>query len=155
MTYNINELIDFNINLVNKGSDVRKLELKGIDNKTLNDEMCLTLFEKLRSESLIDTDDYNRIILSARAYEIINYGGWVKHIIDIENKKIELDNRNIIKENLEIALAKSNLEANKLNKKIADRNKKNEKQNRISTWINIGIGIINVCLLVWQISKTE
>ena len=60
-----------------------------------------------------------------------------------------------LKDKLEIDLANSNLEANKLNKKIAKNNAKNEKKNRISTWINIGIGIINVGLLIWQILKAE
>ena len=107
------------------------------------------------SESLIFTDQYKRIQLSTRAYEIINIGGWLKYITDIENENLETENRNKLKETLEINLAKSNLKANELNKKIAKQNSKNEKKNRISTWVNIGIGIINIGLLIWQIIKSE
>lgn len=60
-----------------------------------------------------------------------------------------------VREDLELTLAKSNLEANELNKKIAKQNAKNENQNKISTWINIVIGIINIGLLIWQILKAE
>lgn len=48
---------------------------------------------------------------------------------------------------LEYDLAKSNIEANKLNKK-------NEKRVRKMTWINIAIGVANLGLLVWQILKS-
>ena len=70
---------------------------------------------------------------------------------DIESKELAKE----LKENLEMDLAKSNLEANKLNKKIAKQNTENEKKNRISTWVNIGMGIINAGLLIWQILKSE
>lgn len=66
---------------------------------------------------------------------------------------------NLIEENknkrLEIDLAKSNLQANKLNKKIANQNEKNEKFNKYSTIINISIGVLNAGLLVWQILKNQ
>ena len=152
---NINELIDFNLNLLKEGMDIRPLELKNTNDETLNDEKSLALFNKMISESLIFTDQYKRIQLSTRGYEILTIGGWLKYITDNENEKIETENRNKLKENLEIDLAKSNLKANELNKKIAKQNAKNEKKNRISTWVNIGIGIINIGLLIWQIIKSE
>ena len=46
-------------------------------------------------------------------------------------------------ENIELKLAESNIKANKLNKKVAKRNK-NE------TIINIIIGLINIGILIWQ-----
>ena len=152
---NINELIDFNLNLLKEGMDIRPLELKNTNSNLLNDEKSLALFNKMISESLIFTDQFKRIQLSTRAYEIINIGGWLKYKTDIENEIIETENRNKLKEKLEIDLAKSNLKANELNKRMAKQNAKNEKKNRISTWINIGIGVINVCLLIWQILKSE
>lgn len=152
---NINELIDFNLNLLKEGMDIRPLELKNTNEETLNDEKSLALFNKMISESLIFTDQFKRIQLSTRAYEIINIGGWLKYITDIENENIETENRNKLKDTLEIDLAKSNLKANELNKKIAKQNTKNEKKNRISTWVNIGIGIINIGLLIWQIIRSE
>lgn len=47
------------------------------------------------------------------------------------------------RENIEFELAESNIRANKLNEKIAKRNKK-------ETIINIVIGLINIGLLIWQ-----
>ena len=87
--------------------------------------------------------------------EIIRYLEREEIVSIFENEIVETNNRNKLKDTLEIDLAKSNLEANELNKKIAKQNAKNEKKNRITTWINIGIGIINVGLLIWQIIKSE
>ena len=151
---NINELIEFNLNRINNDEDVRKLELKGLDNKTLSNLNCLTLFDRLISESLIDTDRFERIYLLSRAYDIINYGGWNKYIKDSEEEKKELNNKNNLKEKLEIDLANSNLQANELNRKIAKQNKENEKKNRVSTWVNIIIGLLNFLAIVWQIIKS-
>ena len=47
---------------------------------------------------------------------------------------------------LQIRLAKSNLEANEFQKKIA-------KRNTIAMWLNIAIGALNVALLAWQLLK--
>ena len=152
---NINELIDFNLNLLNEGIDIRPLEFKNTNDEYLTEEKSLALFNKMISESLIITDQFKRIQLSTRAYEIINIGGWLKYITDIENENIETENRNKLKENLEIDLAKSNLEANELNRKIAKQNKENEKKNRVSTWANIIIGLLNFLALIWQIIKSE
>lgn len=70
----------------------------------------------------------------------LNQGGFSK--IEIE---LKADNeRALKKELLEITLAESNIEANKLNKK-------NEKSNRWGMYINILIGILNIGLLFYQI----
>ncbi|MCY1314126.1 hypothetical protein D9M70_647300 [compost metagenome] len=57
------------------------------------------------------------------------------------------------KEKFEFTLAESNIKANKLNKKVARQNLKNERNNLITTWINIAIGVLNLGLLMWQILK--
>lgn len=59
------------------------------------------------------------------------------------------------RDNLELELAKSNIEANELNKKIAKQNNKNRRNNQIATWINIGIGFVNVCLIIWEIMNNK
>lgn len=118
---NINELIDFNLSRINRGEDVRELELKGLDNKTLSESKCLALYDKLISESLIDTDKYGRIHLLSRAYEIINYGGWAKYIIDSQNEKTELNNRTEAKEKLEIDNLKLQKEASEYQKSIRSK----------------------------------
>ena len=77
----------------------------------------------------------------------LDEGGFsISELIYKENLKKQSE-----RENLELELAKSNLEANELNKKNAEQNKRNEKSNRIGMWINILIGIINLGLIVWQI----
>ncbi len=68
-------------------------------------------------------------------------------------EKIEKENTD--KAKLELDLAKSNLESNKLNKEIAERNIKTEKRNIVFTWINIGIGVINLVLIAWQILQKK
>lgn len=56
---------------------------------------------------------------------------------------------------LELELAKSNIEANQLNREVAARNQKNEKSNNIATWINVGIGVLNIGLLAWQLLHSK
>lgn len=133
---NINELIDFNISRISKNEDVRKLELKGLDNKTLSESKCLALFDKLISESLIDTDKYGKIHLLSRAYEIINYGGWTKYIIDSDNEKTELNKRTDAKEKLEIENLKLQKEASEYQKSI--RNKEEEIRNLTRDNLRLG-----------------
>ncbi len=133
---NFNELIDFNLSRINNGEDVRKLEFKGLDKKTLSESICSALFEKLLSESLINTDKYGRIYLLSRAYEIINYGGWVKHIIDSENNIAELENKKLIKENLEVENLKLQKEASEYQKSIREK----ENQIRNLTRDNLRLG---------------
>ena len=74
-------------------------------------------------------------------------GGFKKYCKD-ELEKIERENE---KDKLETDLAKSNLEANKLNKLIAYKNDKNEKKNTIGMWVNISIGVLNIVLIAIQI----
>lgn len=111
--------------------------------------------EILDSKGLINleyTKKY-RCDLTEFGFEVCNYGGWLKYIKDKSEQEQQSESENKEKEEIEFKLAKSNLEANKLNKRIAKRNEKNEKSNQISTWINIVIGIVNVGLLIWQILK--
>ena len=76
---NVNELIDFNLNLLKDGLDIRALELRNTDKKILDDEKSLALFKRMNSESLIFTDQFNRIQLSTIGYEILTNGGWLKY----------------------------------------------------------------------------
>lgn len=103
---NGNDLIDFNLNLLKDGLDIRALELRNIDKKILDNEKSLALFKTMISESLIFTDQYHSIQLSTRGYEILTNGGWLKYveneksksdflakkeIVDFEKSKIDLD----------------------------------------------------------------
>jgi hypothetical protein len=77
---NVNELIDFNLHLLKGGLDIRTLELRDLERKILDNEKSLALFKRMSSESLIFTDQFNRIKLSTIGYEILKNGGWLKHI---------------------------------------------------------------------------
>ena len=76
-------------------------------------------------------------------------GGFEKAIQD-ELAKIEKENE---REQIELNLAKSNLEANELNKSIAAKNDKNETRNTVGMWVNIVIGVLNLVLLALQLLK--
>lgn len=73
---------------------------------------------------------------------------------EIEEKELAKTKASELKEKLEIDLANSNIEANILNREIAEQNTKNQKRNNISTWVNIAIGILNFSALLWQIIKS-
>lgn len=64
-----------------------------------------------------------------------NLGGFKKLYKDLKKQEK--------REDLEFELAESNISANKLNKKIAKRNKR-------ETIINIILGLVNVGILIWQ-----
>jgi hypothetical protein len=64
-----------------------------------------------------------------------NLGGFKKVYADLKKQEK--------REDLELELAESNISANKLNKRIAKRNKR-------ETIINIILGLINVGILIWQ-----
>lgn len=93
----------------------------------------------------------NRIAINSTDYTraFLKNGGFtnIYEVEKVKNNKIESKNK------LETKLTKSNIEANKLNERIAERNEKNERTNIISTWVNIAIGVLNAGLLAWQILK--
>lgn len=94
--------------------------------------------------------EHNTIILSNGITErFLKNGGFT----GIEKENEIASQKRTKKEEIESQLAISNLRANELNEKIAIANDKNEKQNRIATWINVGIGIVNIVLLIWQLLK--
>ncbi|PWJ96815.1 hypothetical protein BC749_10992 [Flavobacterium araucananum] len=103
-------------------------------------------------EIIIDYFDHNEtyvIQVGIATKKFIENGGFSK----IEEIKIKNETNKVKKEEFEYLLAKSNLEANKLNKKIANQNLKNERNNKVTSWINIVLGAINIGLLIWQIIK--
>ncbi|MBA0885145.1 hypothetical protein [Flavobacterium undicola] len=135
------------------------LKERADDNFTIATEVIKDVFPEMTNQEIlyyiseigkhpdiiIDYFDHNETYLiqvDITTKKFIEKGGFSK----IEEKKIK-------KEKFEIKLAESNLAANKLNKKIAKQNLKNEKNNKITTWINILIGIINIGLLIWQVLK--
>lgn len=79
-------------------------------------------------------------MLSVRSNEYTlqfkNLGGFERLYADLKKQEK--------REDLEFELAKSNIQANKLNKKAAKRNKR-------ETIINIVLGLINIGILIWQV----
>lgn len=119
-----------------------------------NEEMMYYISEIIKHpDIIIDYFNHNEtyiIKVDIKSLKFIENGGFTK----IEEIEIQNIKKRLLIENFELALAESNLAANKLNKKIAKQNFKNEKSNKITTWINIVIGIINIGLLVWQVVKS-
>ena len=72
-------------------------------------------------------------VISPFGNEILEKGGWIKYVEILESREIE----RFEKERLETDLAKSNIEANKLNRK-------NSNFNIWFTVINVIIGIVNI-----------
>jgi len=96
-------------------------------------------------------------MLEGGEYELLTKLG-KNRLLEFESKlnesKSELKNNRKLRD-IEIKLAKSNLEANILNKSIAKNNEENEMFNKYSTIANIIIGLLNVGLLIWQMLKSE
>lgn len=158
MLNNINELIEINLARI---ANAHNYSLFRTDFVNENGRSMHSTSERLadfmESKGLINIEPTKRFRcdLTEFGLAVSQNGGWKKYLevseMLHENERIEND----YKSKLELALAESNLEANKLNKKIAEQNQENEKKNQISTWINIGIGIINIGLLIWQILKSK
>lgn len=112
--------------------------------KYLSDELIIVPWEKARNSS----------ILTRKGEDIIKIHGGIEKYLENEAKSIsEQQSKVDTKEQLETELAKSNIDANKLNAKIALQNAQNESKNRIAMWINIAIGVLNAALLAWSIMK--
>lgn len=131
------------------------LEFKKDSNGKMYIDNFVRIFEDNNLRVMISKlliDDFEVVEKVNNQYLRLTKKGWeFTSFKEIESKEIAKE----LKESLEIDLAKSNLEANKLNRKIAKQNTENEKKNQVSTWVNIGIGIINIGLLVWQILKSK
>jgi hypothetical protein len=139
---------------VEKDSHVSAHEIHKNLFPNISEEEIEDIFAELKNNEKpvgdIRISEYNCLIIpDGRTKSFLASGGFteMERISKVQSEK------DVEKENLELELARSNIEANKLNKKVARQNAKNEKRNQISTWINIGIGILNIVILIWQILK--
>ena len=134
--------------------DLLKSEFYDINDQDIA-ERDFNRFQKIYSDynvgEVSTQEDNSWIRKNLNTLEFHNSGGFIKKYND-EQKRKEQDKIQFLKtkekEDLEIELAKSNIEANKINKKVAARNKK-------ETIINIILGLVNIGLLIWQLLKTE
>lgn len=104
-------------------------------------EMDLIL-SKMIQENLVETDEFNarKIKISIRGEEILESGGWLNHK---EQNKKERDFENEERQ-LQVDLAKSNIEANRINKKNQKRNFVILIIGLIMTAAGVAISIINL-----------
>lgn len=148
MLNNIDDLVEINLNLIANSQNQSVFRNKFIDEKGHSLNFSDRFADYMESKMLIDVEVKQRwrCDLTKLGLEVFNSGGWKKYL---EANKL-LQEKELAeskyREKLEIELAESNLEANKLNKKIAKHNQRNEKKNLIATWINVGIGLINIGL---------
>jgi hypothetical protein len=148
-----NEWIDINLNnIAEKGN--MNIKFINRNNRSANVIQVEDIIEKFREEGLAKLIPVGGE-LTERGEEIYKFGGWLKwKENEKEQNRIYEDERKKRNE-LETELAKSNIEANKLNEEIAKQNKKDKRSNKIAMWINIFIGIINLAAIIWQLSKSE
>ncbi len=148
----INELIEMNLNYLFTEPNFSSFRFRDLNNRLLIDLYNKQLINFMIKEGLITLNGQN-FTLTPSGLFIAENGGWMKHLDDeaklIAEKQSKIDAR----QQLETELAKSNIDANKLNKKIAEQNFKDKKSNKITTWTNIIIWILNLGLLVLQLLK--
>jgi hypothetical protein len=157
MQENINKLIDINLNLIANSRDGKLFRTDFIDENKRRLRDSKRFAEILAKKNLVDLEPTKemRCDITEFGFEIANNGGWLS-FLEQKKKKDELAKREREeKEKIQLELAKSNLEANELNKAIAKRNAKDQKNNRIATWINIGIGAINIGILIYQLLNSK
>lgn len=157
MIENIDELIDKNLKII---FDTDKKSVMRTEFVELNDRK---LYESQRLAEIMDEKNLIKLEYSKKyrcdltefGLEVSQNGGWLEYLKNKAKTDKKLKEEIKKRDELEYELAKSNIEANKLNQKIAKQNAKNEKSNKIATWVNVAIGIINIGLLVWQIVKAK
>ena len=158
MLDNINELIEINLNRIAESRNRSLFRNDFVDEKGHSmHHLSQRLADFMESKGLVTVEPTQRMRcdLTELGWNIIQSGGWKQVLEASEILKEKEILENDYKAKLEIELAESNLQANKLNKKIARQNQDNERKNQIATWINVGIGFVNVALLIWQILKSK
>jgi hypothetical protein len=123
-------------------------------NKPPNKYETEEIINKLDLHDLADADALSAT-LRPFGEQVCKAGGWLKHLEIKQQVSTLKEFSQTQKENLEIELAKSNIEANKLNAEIAAQNKKDRFSNKVATWLNVIVGIINLSIIIWQLLKTE
>lgn len=113
--------------------------------------------EKISHElALLDLADADAMSARLRSFgeKVCNAGGWLKYLEIIRQVDTLKEFNQIQKENLEVELAKSNIEANKLNAKIAEQNRNDSRFNRTFLIINGVFAAINILIAILQWTKT-
>ena len=156
MIENLDELIDINLKIVFNSANQSTFifSFKNIDGKPIITETAAErVAEYMEEFGLIKLErtKRKRADLDTFGLSVMKEGGWLEHL-KLEKERLEkkeqeknkYEKKIKEKEEVELRLALSNIEANKLNAKVAKRNK-------YSTLVNIIIGALNLGLLFWQI----
>ncbi len=133
-------------------NDFNEVEFLSITDMKLDETEFRRLIDIISSEGVgkitaYQFDSETTIQKNENTAKFNKRGGFTKLYQDELERKEKEEER----EKLEIDLAKSNIEANELNKSIADKNDKNERKNTIGMWVNITTGVINILLIAIQI----
>lgn len=121
------------------------MEMKDLNGQPLYESEKLA--RMMQSKGLLDIDN-ERGDLSEFGFNIATNGGWKAYLKEKKEFDQKIANEKTEKERIELELAKSNIEANELNKKVERRNKR-------ETIINIILGFLNLTILAWQVLKSE
>lgn len=152
---NIDEIIEINLNLLGNSNDrfVMKFEFVDMNGNVLGDEDRFAEYLVQKGLIRIEPSSRQRCDLTDTGYGIFKSGGWIAHLNRVAESKaqqqIKLDQR----EQLETELAKSNIEANKLNAKIAEQNRIDRGLNKIFLIINAFFAVINIAIAILQLIK--
>lgn len=100
--------------------------------------------DTLASENLIREIESttSNCVITPKGNKVSETGGWLLYL----KQQKEKEELNSINAELNITLAKSNLEANRINKR-------DSKFNRWGFVVNILFGFINIILLLWSVFK--
>jgi len=135
------QIYDGILNKFDKLKDYKPSELK------LESDRIMSILELYDCAKINRYIKGNAIIKNAHTKKFKEHGGFAKIYQDELTRQEKVEQ----KEKLELDLAKSNLEANELNKSIAAKNDKNNKKNILGMWVNISIGALNIVLIAIQI----
>lgn len=117
------------------------------EKRKLEFQRLIDYFENYNCADIIKHGCFNSLDKNQITQRFKNNGGFGGKY----QEELKLIKRVEERDKLETELAISNLEANALNKAIADKNDKNERKNTIGMWVNIIIGVLNIVLIVIQI----
>ena len=146
----LDEIIDKNLKLIFESKSQSSIRLYDLENKSYNNNDTKRLAKIMQDKELVFAAD-RKCDIAPLGLIVSKEGGWLTHLANKAKIGTEQQTKVDTKEQLETDLAKSNIEANKLNAKIAEQNSQNESKNRIAMWVNISVGVVNTVLLAIQI----
>ncbi|MDQ8012968.1 MAG: hypothetical protein REI96_11000 [Flavobacterium nitrogenifigens] len=129
--FNIDELIEINLVLLDNGQDIRPLELRESERVFLREEISVAILDKMLNENLVKLGQYEKIQLTAFGIDVLRKGGWIKFKTDAENE----DKEQVRKSKIIETLTAKNLELQNESLKYAKTiREKDEKIRKLTLW---------------------